>query len=157
MRSKRILATSLAAAMAITAFAAPAALGKGRPLKAELTGAAEVPVLGDPDGTGYAHFRLNQGKRRICYTIQVNDIAPATAAHIHEGEAGVAGDIAVFLTAPDETGFVKDCVHDVERSLIKAIRKQPALYYVNVHNDEFTGGALRGQLEKRAPGRDRKR
>jgi hypothetical protein len=32
----------------------------------EMTGAAEAPGLGDPDGTGTAYFTLNQGLGEIC-------------------------------------------------------------------------------------------
>ena len=151
----RIVGAAMASVMLLSVVAAPAAFGKGRPLKAELSGANEVGVAGDPDGTGIAKLRLNQGKRRVCYTIQVNDIEVATAVHIHSGAAGVNGPVEVTLGTPDATGYAKGCVHDVKRSLIKDMRKNRADYYVNVHNAEFPAGALRGQLKKMRPGRNR--
>ena len=57
---------------------------------------------GDPDGSGGEHLRLNSGKHRICFTIEVADIAlPATAAHIHPGAVGEANPPVVDLGAPD--------------------------------------------------------
>jgi hypothetical protein len=134
---------------------APGTMATGRPLKAaDMVGANEVPGPGDPDGSGTARLRLNQGRHRVCFTIEVTGIAlPATAAHIHTGAAGVAGAPVVTLGAPDETGISTGCVTDVARSLIKDIRKHPADYYVNVHNAEYPDGAIRAQLARFAPGR----
>jgi len=123
----------------------PAAAG-GRPLSAVLTGPAEVPT-GDPDGSGSAFVTLNQGQGEVCFELQVLDIAPATAAHIHVAPAGVAGPVVVPLVPPT-TGFSSGCVADVDPDLIKAIRQNPSAYYVNVHNATFPGGAVRGQLSK---------
>ncbi|MCA1850177.1 MAG: CHRD domain-containing protein, partial [Acidobacteria bacterium] len=39
----------------------------GRRLTATLTGAAEVPGPGDPDGTGTAVITLNQGQNEVCF------------------------------------------------------------------------------------------
>ena len=89
---------------------------------------------------------LNSGQQEICFQLSVQDIAPATAAHIHVGELGVAGPVVVGLIAPSD-GFSSACV-SVDRDLIKAIRQDPENYYVNVHNAEFPPGALRGQLSK---------
>src|SRR5688572_3191903 len=61
----------------------------GRPISATLTGAAEVPGPGDPDGAGTATIRLNQGKKQVCYELSVSNIAAATLAHIHRGGATV--------------------------------------------------------------------
>jgi hypothetical protein len=118
-----------------------------RPLSAHLTGPAEVPVPGDPDGSGHATVTLNQGQGEVCFEISVSDIEPARAAHIHVGAAGTPGPVVVGLAAPS-TGWSSGCVSDVDRELIKAIRQNPAGYYVNVHNAQFPGGALRGQLSK---------
>lgn len=119
----------------------------GRPLSANLTGPAEVPVPGDPDGSGSATVTLNQGQAEVCFELSVANIEPAFAAHIHVGAAGVPGPVVVGL-APPTTGSSSGCVTDVDPELIKAIRQNPAGYYVNVHNASFPGGAVRGQLAK---------
>ena len=137
--------TALAAGMASTVLVQPAQAG-GRPLDAELTGAAEVPKPGDPDGFGSAEVRINPGQQEICYSLEVSDIAPASAAHIHLGTAGVAGPVVVALVPPT-SGESAACVQ-VTREVARAIIKNPANYYVNVHNAEFPAGALRGQLTK---------
>jgi hypothetical protein len=115
-------------------------------LSAVLTGAAEVPGPGDPDGRGTARVTLNQGQGQICYTLTVSGIAPATGAHIHIGAAGTAGPVVVPLVPPTD-GASSDCI-TVDAALIKAIRQNPQNYYVNVHNAEYPAGAVRGQLVK---------
>jgi hypothetical protein len=119
----------------------------GRPLTATLTGAAEVPGPGDPDGTGEAVITLNQGRGLVCFQLTVANIAPATASHIHRGSAGVAGPVVVGLTPPPSSGSSSNCVF-ADPDLIKEIRQNPENYYVNVHNAQFPAGAVRGQLSK---------
>jgi CHRD domain len=116
----------------------------GAPQSATLSGAAEVPGPGDPDGSGSASLQLNPGQGEICYELTVANIAPATAAHIHVAAAGVAGPVVVPL-APPTSGSSSACAA-VDRDLVLAILKNPAGYYVNVHNAEFPAGAVRGQL-----------
>jgi CHRD domain-containing protein len=113
-------------------------------LAATLTGAAEVPGPGDPDGTGRAVITLNVGQAQVCWDIQVAGIAPANAAHIHVGAAGVDGDIVVPLAAP--TGGTASGCGAAERAVIEGIVGNPPGYYVNVHNAEHPAGAIRGQL-----------
>jgi hypothetical protein len=102
---------------------------------------------GDPDGSGTAAVRLNLGQGEVCFELVVSGIAPATAAHIHVGPAGVAGPVVVGL-APPTSGTSSGCVTDVSPELIKVITQNPQSYYVNVHNADFPAGALRGQLSK---------
>lgn len=135
-----------ALALAVVAVVVPAAAAGGRPLATTLTGAAERPGPGDPDGSGTAQLTLNSGQEEICFTLSVTGIAPATAAHIHLGGADEPGPVVVPLPAPTD-GSSSGCVA-VDRDLVKDIRKNPADYYVNVHNMPFPGGALRGQLSK---------
>jgi len=121
----------------------------GRPLTADMTGPQEVPVSGDSDGTGVARLTLNQGQGEVCWFISVENITlPASAAHIHPGAAGVANPPIVTLGAPGEDGTSAGCVDGVDKALIKDIRQNPSDYYVNVHNADFPGGAVRGQLSK---------
>lgn len=119
-------------------------------LDATLTGAAEVPNPGDPNGTGTAEITLNEDDREICWDITVADITlPATAAHIHVGAAGVPGGVVVTLSAPGAGGTAEGCSSDpveVTDAIIDAIIANPAGYYVNVHTTDFPGGAVRGQL-----------
>ena len=130
---------------ALIAGAANAADG-GRKLQTSLTGAAEVPGPGDPDGTGTAQITVNPGQNQVCYKLRVSNIAPATAAHIHEASPTAAGPVVVTLGAPT-TGTSSGCV-TVTRALALEILKRPADYYVNVHNAAFPAGAVRGQLAK---------
>jgi hypothetical protein len=142
-RTATVLAVALLVPGALAATAGTAAAG-GRPLATVLTGAAEVPGPGDPDGTGKASIRVNPGQREVCYTLTVSGIAPATGAHIHEAPAGEAGRVVVHL-APPADGSSSGCT-EVSREFAKELIKNPEQYYVNVHNAEFPAGALRGQL-----------
>jgi hypothetical protein len=139
------LLASLAASAALIATAAIAQpVQGGAKFKTTLTGATEVPGPGDPDGRGEAEIIVNPGKSQICWVINVRDIEPATAAHIHIGLAGIAGDVVLGLSAPTD-GDSEGC-ETVSRALADAIRKAPASYYVNIHNGPYPAGALRGQL-----------
>jgi hypothetical protein len=71
---------------------------------------------------------------------------PATAAHIHEGSSTEAGPVVVTLTAPTR-GSSNGCVA-IERELAQRILRSPTNFYVNVHNEPFPKGAVRGQLGK---------
>jgi len=128
------------------ALACGSALAQGgKPLHADLSGANEVPLAGDPNGTGRAVIRVNPGQGTVCYDITVENVDPVLAAHIHIGAVGIPGAIVVPL--PPSGGAISGC-QDVDRNLAKAIMKDPEAYYVNVHNAPFPLGAARGQLEK---------
>ena len=105
-----------------------------------------MPVPGDPDGIGFATVTVNPGQGLVCYELSVSDIVPAAAAHIHEAPPGEAGPVVVTLEPPTN-GSSDGCV-EVDRAEAKDILKNPADYYVNVHNAEYPAGALRGQLSK---------
>ena len=110
-----------------------------------LTGAAEGPGLGDPDGSGTAELRIDAHQGRFCYVLTVADIAPAQLAHIHKSPVGEAGGpIVVSLEAPTN-GRSEGCTA-ITPELAHALLGSPADYYVNVHNQDHPGGAVRGQL-----------
>lgn len=137
--------TTLAAA-ALLALAACETIGNivGEGFQATLSGAAEVPGPGDPDGSGIAEFSLVDRTDNLCYEITVVGIDAPTAAHIHRGAAGVAGPPVLTLNTPTD-GESTDCT-SVPSELIDEIERNPAGFYINVHNAAYPNGAVRGQL-----------
>jgi hypothetical protein len=134
-------------AVTLAALALPATgSAKAAHLHAHLKGATEVPGPGDPDGRGMAELRLNAKRGKVCYEIRTRKIDGASAAHIHAGKKGVAGDVVVALFAGSGGRKLEGCVRDVAKSTIRAIVRNPKRYYVNVHNSGYPNGAVRGQL-----------
>lgn len=147
---------ALAAAGALLVVALPATAIASAPqslLETKLTGAAEVPGPGDPNGSG--QFAAIMTAHTLCYSFAVKKIAPATMAHIHLGKSDVAGPVAVTLTIPTKKG-VSACltaVPDEEdtpvtlgESELAALKRTPGAFYVNAHTGDFPSGAIRGQL-----------
>ena len=120
-----------------------AATQASKAFTAVLTGAAEAPAPGDTDGNGAAAVSITPDSGEVCVDLRVGNIATATAAHIHRGAAGVAGPVVITLTAPNPTSAT--CV-PAGAALAAEIAATPAAFYVNVHNGDFPGGAVRGQL-----------
>jgi CHRD domain len=145
---KRLALIALAVAVAsVVVFGGPASAGKpgtGTLREAELSGAQVIPTPGDPDGGGQGRFHLYPQKNKICYRVTVNNIQTATRAHIHKGTSTEAGPIVKGLKAPSD-GSSSGCVR-LDRRKIMKIKNNPSGYYVNVHNDDFPNGAVRGQL-----------
>jgi hypothetical protein len=123
---------------------------------------AEVQVLtvhlapsGDPDGSGVAIVRLDSDRDLVCYSIVVRNIGAPTepgpgvgSAHIHGPlpSTGIAIDLdAVFMATGTSTYIAEDCV-SADSGTIDAVLANPELFYVNVHNVEFPGGAVQGSL-----------
>ena len=104
-RSRIIGAALLAGAFVISAMAPAFAGGEGRQpvsfvtFETTLTGAAEAPGPGDPDGVGVAEVNISKAGA-VCFAIAVEGIIPATLAHIHQAPAGVPGPIVVHLEPP---------------------------------------------------------
>jgi hypothetical protein len=144
-------------------------------LFAELNGREEVAndakdrrIVGDPNGRGEIYVFGIDGdpqRTRLCYVLLVDKIANTDlppgaprAAHIHQGRRGENGPVVVNLAWP-EGGQAADClsVGDTRggRPVFptgvtpRDIFANPEGFYVNVHNDEFPAGAVRGQLVAR--------
>jgi hypothetical protein len=136
----------LAAAVVI---ALPAIAATQQPLatmlQANLTTAKPGP--GDPDGRGNATVLVY--KKKVCYTIAVTGIEPATLAHIHKGVKGQTGPVVV-PTDPNQSFNppkpVSSGCEKIPSSLSATLRQNPEGYYVNVHNTQYPEGAIRGQL-----------
>ncbi|MDQ4059474.1 MAG: CHRD domain-containing protein [Actinomycetota bacterium] len=148
VRFQTRVAMAATAALLVAVPLTGAARAGGSPSSTDLTGAEEVPGPGGSDATGFADLLLNQGTGQVCFVLSWADIdGTVVAAHIHDGDSGVAGPVVVplFMEEHEGTDAVSNCV-TADRALIKDIRKNPAGYYVNVHSDVFPAGAIRGQL-----------
>lgn len=168
-KTKRImLVGSILAALAVLGPLTFAQAGHTNTvLEARLRGAQEVgpngPTernVGDRNGTGEAYvFGIDGDPTTVCYVLLVNNIAPATAAHIHEAAKGANGPAVLNLAAPAD-GNAADCLTQGETgkftidpatgqpfTTVQEILNNPSDYYVNVHNAEFPAGAIRGQLK----------
>jgi CHRD domain len=119
-------------------------------LEASLSGANEVPPA-DPDGTGTA--KVTAAGSLVCWQVSWANIGTPTRGHIHQAPAGVNGPIVVpFFEAPgglpSTLDSVDGCTAGVDQALVRAIHTGPSGFYVNLHNAEFPGGAIRGQLHR---------
>jgi hypothetical protein len=139
MRIRTIGALLASLALATVVVGSASAVG-GRPFVIELTGADEVPGPGDPDGTGTAWLSVNPGTGSVCWQIEWANVGEPFAGHIHHAPAGVAGPVVVPFNPPSGGCTTAD------RDLLVDIMRNPADYYVNIHNAEFPGGIIRGQL-----------
>jgi CHRD domain len=148
MRVHAAIVAALAGALAVVLIGVVGAGAQGggqsKALFSVLTGAKE-PEGGDPNGRG--SFTAIVDGNRLCYGLTNRNIEDPGAAHIHRGRSGVAGDVVVPLEQPSsgDPGASSDCVR-VDRSLARAILRNPNRYYVNVHTAALPDGAIRGQL-----------
>ena len=122
---------------------------------AELFGAD----LAAPDGitstaTGTATFTVLDDQT-VSYTITVNGIEDANAAHIHQGFAGQTGAVVIGLFAGTFSGSgelvsgtfdATDVVGISFDELVGAMRGGSV--YVNVHTDANPDGEIRGQITR---------
>jgi hypothetical protein len=145
---RKMLITLVVVVTGLLAMAAStsgvAAKTPGPPWQISLSGAAE-PAGGDPDGSGVATLRLNYGASTLCWNASWENIDAPSAGHIHVGPVGVAGPVVIPFT--DAAGvFTASGCRTVDQALLKAIKANPAGYYVNLHNAAFPAGVIRGQL-----------
>jgi hypothetical protein len=117
--------------------------GSGFTTKGPAVGPGGRP--GDKGGSGTAHVTLITSEDRLCYSLEASQIEPATKAHIHEGTAEERGPTVVELDPPPEDSTSSGCT-DVNPALLRNLLEKPQRYYVDVHNEEFPHGAIRGQL-----------
>ncbi|HEY6503804.1 MAG TPA: CHRD domain-containing protein [Chitinophagaceae bacterium] len=109
-----------------------------------LSGAQEVPANASA-ATGTVTVLLDNLTNQVFVTGNFSGlVASATAAHIHQGAAGISGGVVVNLTATAATsgtvtgnGIVSDAFADL------MIIGQA---YVNIHNASFPSGEIRAQL-----------
>jgi hypothetical protein len=109
-----------------------------------LNAALEGGDTGDPEGTGSASISIDPEAEEVCFEIEVSGIDEPTMAHIHRGAEGETGGVVVDFNLPQHG--MNGCVTGVNAGVIEEIIENPRNFYVNVHNNDYPGGAVRGQL-----------
>jgi hypothetical protein len=142
-RIARTLAVSSCLAVAVSgvAVSTSAHAAPAEPRAAVQRLQAHLKPGGDPNGSGEAHFTLNQTRGRVCASVEWKNIGKPNAAHIHRGSDG---GIVVNLTGSVTGG--SHCATGVSKKLIGRILDHPGRYYFNVHNAAYPAGAIQGAL-----------
>ena len=148
MITKRLAFAALGLMLSAPVLTSGASAADNRVLVAYLNGGNELPALGDPDAFGIATVTLVSATQ-LCYSIVLQNLgAAANAAHIHTGDAGVAGGVLVALPVNASVPLrFANCTAALPAATITALRSKPDGFYVNVHTAAFPGGATRGQLQ----------
>ena len=87
--------------------------------KVDLTGADE-PLGGDPNGSGEARLRFDPRRGTICFTLDVDDLDPIVAVHIHAGAAGSSNEDLLLVDLDFPTNGFAGCVK-AGRHLVESI------------------------------------
>jgi hypothetical protein len=165
MNTKNIGFWAIAAVMA-NLLAAPIVTSQTERFSARLSGAEEVPPI-NTAGTGNFEMTIQQGT--ITFELTFSDLSsPLAVAHLHFGQANVAGGVMIFLcggggqpdcpattsgtitgtiTAANVTGPAAQGIApgDLD-SALEAVRN--GLSYANMHTANFGGGEIRGQVRR---------
>jgi len=147
MRKTLLMSLALVVGALISGSALAMSAGAPPTVTVHMTGGQEVPK-GTPAGSGTFRFELipsagpNVGQ--VCFSLKWSKIDTPIASHIHKGTKGVSGPIVIVLFKAPPVGH-SGC-RNAPKSLIKAIKKNPSAYYVNVHTNKHPLGAIRAQL-----------
>jgi hypothetical protein len=115
-------------------------------LKAELNGAAEVPP--NPSAAkGSVTAAFDTATKKLTWKGSYSGLSgPATAAHLHIGEVGKNGGVAVpiFAGAAAKSPFEGEAtLTDAQAADLLAGK-----LYANIHTEANKAGEIRGQLTK---------
>ncbi len=113
-----------------------------------MDGAQEAPGPGDPDGTATGTLSVNDSTGLISWDFEYFNITTPTLMHIHKAPFGVPGGVFIGMGVGTSggAGTLIDSVIHAPLSQVSEILGDPAGFYVNIHNTNFPGGAVRGQL-----------
>ncbi len=112
-------------------------------VRAKLSAKQEVPAQVVKDKKAKGLFTGKLVGRKLTWKLTFSGLTGrATAAHIHMGRVGKAGNVVIPLCTPCKSG-----VHGKTR-ISAAVKKALAHHklYVNVHTAKNPNGEIRGQL-----------
>jgi hypothetical protein len=170
MSTRRVVVAIAALAAGIGGVAAAtSAAGSVVNVRAALTGYEEVPAVSSPGGGSFSARQVSDGVFEYSLTYSGLE-SPAQQAHIHFGQEGVNGGIAVFLCSnlgngpagtqacPQGGGTITGTftaanvigpgAQGIEAGqideLVAAI--DAGMAYCNIHTTKYPGGEARGQI-----------
>ena len=129
---------------AIALIASSAAFAQVK-MKADITGAQEVPPT-TTQGKGSADVSFDPATKKLSWTINYSGLSgPATAAHFHgPAEAGKNAGVAVPIPNQASSPVKGEAtLNDNQAADLQAGR-----YYINIHTAANPGGEIRGQVTK---------
>ena len=171
-KSRLMMAAGVAAIAVIAVVATAIATSGGNSARGKLQGYQEVPAV-STSATGSFAARIIEGGDAVQYTVKYSALeGDVTQSHIHFGQKGVNGGIAVFFCtnlgngpagtpacppgpatvtgtfrAADVIGPNAQGIAPGEMAeLVRAIRS--GVTYANVHSTKWPGGELRLQLRR---------
>lgn len=136
------LAIAIAASLAVTALAF-GARASTISIQAKLTAKQEVPAQVVKDKKAKGLFTAKLVGRKLTWKLTFSGLTgPATAAHIHLGAMGKAGNVLIPLCTPCTSGAHGKVTFTA--AMKKALTHHKL--YVNVHTAKNPNGETRGQL-----------
>lgn len=120
----------------------------------DLKSALSVPPVA---GNGSGHATMTLSGNTLRYQINVSDLSgPATMAHIHVGQPGVAGPpVYTFKINKVKSGKLAEGEIDLSKPLSKSVSAdslkvllRDGSAYINVHTAAHPSGEIRGQIVK---------
>ncbi len=150
-RIGRTVALAGAAALLVAGVANGLTRATTFTLSAKLTPGQEIPkqVVKVPGASGaFTGTLTKQGSgAKLTWKLTFSHLSgPATAAHIHLGKPGVAGNVIVSLCTPCKSGA--HGTKTVSSSIAKAI--EAGKTYANIHTAKNPAGEIRGQVKATA-------
>lgn len=140
---KLVAVLSAAAVCALAVTAVSLAASRGTAWSAKLTAAQEVPKQTVKNAVASGGFHATLTGKKLRWTLTFSKLTgPATAAHIHMGAMGKAGNVVVPLCGPCKNG--QSGTATLTAAVLAAAGKH--LLYVNVHTAKNPGGEIRGQV-----------
>ncbi|GEM_PF-1234496 len=117
----------------------------GVPITTALSGAQEVPPV-STTATATAHFAVNFDTGAVNGKMAFSGLtSAATAAHFHQGAAGVNGGVVLALTSgAGATSGVWTISGTFTPAELTALRSDGL--YLNLHSVNFPNGEIRGQV-----------
>jgi Cu/Zn superoxide dismutase len=140
---KLVALLSAAAVCALAVTAVSLAASRGTSWSAKLTAAQEIPKQTVKAAAASGSFKATLTGTKLKWTLTFSKLTgPATAAHIHLGAMGKAGNVLVPLCGPCKSPMSGTAT--LPAAVIKDAGKH--LLYVNVHTAKNPAGEIRGQV-----------